>query len=176
MGARSSCQNPQRRRMLALFEPRADARRRQRGKTMPFVLSNDRRFRRGLASANFCMSFSSLERPPGLPGWPFLNGIGYSDPLFLNGSPILSFQRALASSAIYDWTHARRRQRPFHGRASRDRCFPQQTHPTALELSQVCIGLPRSLSSQCHLSSSSLRTTDCHFDGPTRRTHRQLQR
>jgi hypothetical protein len=48
------------------------------------------------------------------------------------------------------------------------RCFPQQTHPTALELSQVCIGLPRSLSSQCHLSSSSSRTTDCHFDGPTR--------
>ena len=56
------------------------------------------------------------------------------------------------------------------------RCFPQQTHPTALELSQVCIGLPRSLSSQCHLSSSSSLTTDCHFDGPTRRTHRQLQR
>jgi hypothetical protein len=41
---------------------------------------------------------------------------------------------------------------------------------------QFCIGLRRLLSSQCHRSSSSLHTSDCHFDDPTRRTHRRLQR
>jgi hypothetical protein len=51
-----------------------------------------------------------------------------------------------------------------------------ETHPTARELLQVYIGPPRLLSSQCRFSSSSLRTSDCHFDDPTRRKHRRWQR
>jgi hypothetical protein len=50
------------------------------------------------------------------------------------------------------------------------------SHPTALELSQPCIGLPRLLSSRCRPSSLSLQRSDCHSGDPTRRTHRRLQR
>ena len=63
------------------------------------------------------------------------------------------------------------------GRADRrhhiTRCFSLTSHPTALELSQPCIGLPRLLSSQCHLSSLSLHRSDCRFGDPARRTHRR---
>ena len=48
--------------------------------------------------------------------------------------------------------------------------------PTALEPPQLCIDLPRLLSSQCHLSSLSLHRSDCRFGDPARRTHRRLQR
>src|SRR5262249_27677028 len=41
--------------------------------------------------------------------------------------------------------------------------------PTALEPPQLCIDLPRLLSSQCHLSSSSLHRSDFHFGDPARR-------
>ena len=50
------------------------------------------------------------------------------------------------------------------------------SRPTALELSQPCIGLPRLLSSRCRPSSLSLQRSDCHSGDPTRRTHRRLQR
>src|SRR5262249_60724638 len=49
-----------------------------------------------------------------------------------------------------------------------------KTHLTALGLSPECIDPPPLWSLQCHLSSLSLRTSDCHSYDPHRRTHRRL--